>query len=203
MLFSSFQPLGNRMNKSAHLTDVQNKCINLPNHSFPVCLFVKNSGTIRKTKPINSFFENKRNTGYINDEEFALLEDIYAYFDGLTAPYIEELRNMTLNNFTLTSEALARLKMFIPQIYWRIPHTDKVLDRITDVSSFKQTGFDFIDAEGKSADPELQAKFKSIDLFRKMYHIMVPFLTHNEKYRNTEYNNIIIGEYIFEVIIIN
>lgn len=152
-------------------------------------LFDKERNEIRKSKPINSFFENKRNTGFVKDEEFVLLEDMYAYFDGETAPHIDELRNMTKENFILKPDTLARLKLFIPQLFWRIPKNDAILDALIDNSSFKETGFDFIDKDGNSATPELQAMMKDVDLFRKIYHLLIPFLTQNEKYRNTDYDN--------------
>ena len=43
-------------------------------------LFDKERNEIRKSKPINSFFENKRNTAFVKDEEFVVLEDMYAYY---------------------------------------------------------------------------------------------------------------------------
>lgn len=152
-------------------------------------LFDKERNEIRKSKPINSFFENKRNTGFVKDEEFVLLEDVYAHFDGKTAPCICELRNMTKENFTLSPETLARLKLFIPQLFWRIPKNDVILEALIDNSSFKETGFDFVDKDGNSATLELQAMMKDVDLFRKMYHLLIPFLTQNEKHRNTDYDN--------------
>ena len=152
-------------------------------------LFDKEKDEIRKSKPINSFFENKRNTAFVKDEEFVLLEDLYAHYDGRTAPYIDELRNMTKDNFTLKPETLAYLKIFIPQLFWRIPKNDAILDVLIDNSSFQEMGFDFIDKDGNSATPELQAMMKDVELFRKMYHLLIPFLTHDEQYRNADYDN--------------
>lgn len=159
------------------------------NKSGEYYLFDKEKNEIRKSKPINSFFENKRNTAFVKNEELVLLEDMYAYYDGRTAPYIDELRNMTKNNFTLKPDTLAYLKVFIPQLFWRIPENDAVLDLLINNFSFKETGFDFIDKDGNSATPELQAIMKDIDLFRKMYHLLIPFLTQKEQYRNVDYDN--------------
>ena len=111
-------------------------------------LFDKEKNEIRKSKPINSFFENKRNMAFVKDEEFVLLEDMYARYDGRTAQYIDELKNMTKQNFTLKPDTLAYLKIFIPQLFGRIPINDVILDVLIDNSSFKEMRFDFLDKVG-------------------------------------------------------
>lgn len=151
-------------------------------------VYDKDKKEIRKSKPINTFFENKRNTSQIIDKEDDSLERLYAYFDAITAPFIQELRSMTTTNFTLKPDALARLKMFIPQLYWRIPKNDDNLNRIIDSLPFEATGFKIIDKNGNPVSLDLQTKLKNVDYFRKMYHILIPFLTHKGAYRNNEFD---------------
>ncbi len=151
-------------------------------------IYDKIKDEIRKSKPINTFFENKRNTGRLGNTEDDFLENLYARFDTRTAPFIEELRKMTSTNYTLHPETLARLKMFIPQLFWRIPKNDENLERIIDSIPFEATGFKIVNHEGKPVSHDIQSKLKDVDYFRKMYHILIPFITHNNIYRNNEYD---------------
>ena len=150
-------------------------------------VFDKVKNEIRKTKPINTFFENKRNTSQFPDEEDVLIEKLYAHFDTLTAPAMEKFRCLSQENCSICPEALARLKMFIPQIYWRIPWNDDNINRIIDSLAFEATGFKVVDKDGKSIEAELFNRLKNVDLIRKMYPLLIPFQTQKEKYRNTEY----------------
>ncbi len=152
-------------------------------------VFDKKTEEIRKTNPANSFFENHRNTGTIKEERSVLLEDMYAYFDGRTAPHLELLRKMQLND-QVSPEALAYIEPFISSLYWRIPEHDEILEKLTDKLSFAETGFDFVDKTGKSANsPEFEASLKGIDLWRKMYRVFVPLISHNKQNYKADYDN--------------
>ena len=130
-------------------------------------IYDKIKDEIRKSKPINTFFENKRNTGRLGNTEDDFLENLYARFDTRTAPFIEELRKMTSTNYTLHPETLARLKMFIPQLFWRIPKNDENLERIIDSIPFEATGFKIVNHEGKPVSHDIQSKLKDVDYFNK------------------------------------
>ena len=153
-------------------------------------VFDKEKEEIRETKPINSFFQNHRNTSIIGDEKSVLLEDMYSHFDNITAPQLKIIQDATLENFTLEPEVLHRIKMFITQMYWRIPENDKELDKIIDNLSFKEAGFDIKDKSGKSvATKELQEKLKTEDIFRKMYRFFIPMMTYKKEYKTTDFEN--------------
>lgn len=144
-------------------------------------IFDKKSETIRKSTPLNSFFENHRNTASIKDERFSLLEEVYAHFDGQIAAQLNKIRKSKQDNFNLEVETLQRIKTFIAQMYWRVPESDHEIEILIDRLSFIETGFDIKDKEGNPATKELQDLLKSSDLFRKMYRIFIPFMTsHNE-----------------------
>lgn len=153
-------------------------------------VFDKKTEEIRETTPKNSFFQNRRNTSIIGNEKSVLLEDMYSHFDSITAPKLRKIQESTLENFKLEPEILHRIKMFITQIYWRIPENDEELGKIIDRLSFSETGFDIKDKEGKSVvTKELEKQLKSEDIFRKMYRIFIPLMSHKEKYKTKDFEN--------------
>lgn len=153
-------------------------------------VFDKEKEEIRETKPKNSFFENGRNTSIIGNEKSVFLEDIYSHFDSKTAPELKKIQEATLENFNLEPETLHRIKMFITQLYWRIPENDEMFDKIIDTLSFSETGFDIKNKDGNSVvTKELEEQLKSEDLFRKMYRFFIPLMSHNETYKTTDFEN--------------
>lgn len=153
-------------------------------------IFDKEKEEIRRSKPINSFYENNRNSSYVHNEKIVILENLYAHYDSKAAEQLEKIRTASIDNFVLEPEILYRIKAFIAQIYWRIPENDLELDRLIDQLSFKDAGFDFKDKNGKSiATKELQEELKNIDVFRQMYRIIVPLISSQKKYQTTDYDN--------------
>lgn len=154
-------------------------------------IFDKTTETIRKSNPLNSFFENNRNATTFEDERYVLLEDIYAHFDGITAPQLEKIRNSTVDNFDLDPEILYRIKMFITLMYWRVPEIDEKFEKTIDRLSFSDAGFDIKDkVTGKSmATKELQEQLKGNDLFRQMYRIFLPLISSQTTYKRTDFEN--------------
>ena len=155
-------------------------------------VFDKKTEEIRKTNPLNSFFVNNRNTSIMKEERFVLLEDIYAQFDSLTAPQLEKIRNSTIEDLDLATEAFHRVKMFITQMYWRVPRSDEEFEKMIDKLTFADAGFDIKNkTTGKSvATEELQKQLKEADLFRKMYRIFLPLISYQEKYRMNDFENL-------------
>lgn len=154
-------------------------------------IYDKKNDSIRKSNPLNSFFENNRNSANIGGEKSVLLEDIYAHFDDITAPILAKLRNQTIDTYNLSPEILGRIRMFICQLFWRVPRNDTFLSEKIDELSFNQTGFDIINKKtGKSiADKNLQASLKGEEIFRKMYHIFLPFMSFKSEYKKNDYQN--------------
>jgi hypothetical protein len=153
-------------------------------------VFDKEKEEIRETVPQNSFFQNRRNTSIIGNEKSVLLEDMYSHFDNLTAPELRKIQELTLENFKLEPVTLHRIKMFITQIYWRIPKNDVRLDKLIDKLSFSEIGFGLKDKEGKSvATKELEEELKNEDIFRKMYRFFIPLMSYQEKYKTTDFEN--------------
>lgn len=146
-------------------------------------VFDKKLNQIRKSSPDKSFFENNRNSSQMGNERSVFLEDIYSYFDSLTAPHLDKLRKKTVDNCTLDSESLARMQMFICQLFWRIPGNDLLLSKMADELTFEQAGFDIINKNTRKsiANKELQDKLKSEEIFRKMYSIFLPFISIRDK----------------------
>lgn len=154
-------------------------------------IYDKQTEEIRKTNPLNSFFENNRNSSFIKDEKSVLLEEMYTHFDTITAPEFEKIRSATVEDFVLEPEILHRVKMFITQMYWRIPENDQEFEKLVDQLTFAEAGFDFKDTKtGKSlATKELQDEFKSIDIFRKMYRLFLPLISTRNEYKEGDHDN--------------
>lgn len=154
-------------------------------------LFDKKTEEVRSTNPQNSFFENNRNSAFVNEEKLTFLEDLYAHFDSITAPLLEKIRKSSLESFELEPEILHRIKMFIAQIYWRVPENDTKFEETIDSLSFKEAGFDFKNkVTGESiATNEFQNDLKKVEVFRQMYRIIIPLISTQKKYQSTDYEN--------------
>jgi hypothetical protein len=126
----------------------------------------------------------------MKDERFVILEDMYAHFDSITAPQLEKIRNSTIEDLDLATEAFHRVKMFITQMYWRVPRSDEEFEKMIDKLTFSDVGFDFKDANGKSiATKKFQENLKGADIFRKIYRVMLPLISYQEKYINKDFDN--------------
>jgi hypothetical protein len=163
-------------------------------------VFDKAKEEIRKARPDNSFYEKFRNTGYAKDAKTNLLENIYADYDSRAAKVFEDVRNSKLNDPVLTPHNLAILRLFIVNLFWRIPSNDSLLNTLIDTRSFSELGFKFVDKDGKSISTEAENQMKGIDALRKMYRVIVPHMSSNPSntadtyhhwrlmYRPQEYN---------------
>lgn len=152
------------------------------NNTNEFFVFDKKTEQIRKSTPLNSFFENHRNTGTMKDSRSSLLEEMYAHFDGEIAPYLELVRKATIDTINLDSKTVLRLQLLIALLHWRIPESDEELERMIDKLSFQETGFNIVNKDtGESvATGELQEQLKNIDLFRKMYRLFLPIMLQKE-----------------------
>lgn len=155
-------------------------------------IFDKVNEEIRKGKPDNSFYEKYRNTLYGKDKDFKtnILEEIYAQYDDRAAKVFDEVRNSKLNDPVLSPYNLTILRLFIVNLFWRIPSHDKLLDLLIDVSSFKELGFQFRNkSTGKPIDKSIENEMKQIEAWRKMYRIIVPHISTSQEHSNENYEN--------------
>ena len=144
------------------------------NESNKFYVFDKVSGEIRKSIPLNSFFENHRNTGTIGNKKLTILEEMYSHFENDFAVHLEKIKLVSKLDEILP-ETFVNTVRFITFLFWRIPDNDEKIERIISEQTFAEAGFDLIDKKtGKGAVKELQEEMKNIDMFRKMYRIIIP-----------------------------
>ena len=155
-------------------------------------VFDKLKEEIRKSKPDNSFYEKYRNTAFGKDKvgKTNILEDMYAQYDSRASSVFREVRNSKLNDPVLTPYNLAILRLFIINLFWRIPSHDKLLDLLIDTNSFKDLGFQFINkSTGKPIEKNAEDDLKQIEAWRKMYRVIVPHLSSRKEFQKTNYEN--------------
>jgi hypothetical protein len=147
---------------------------------------------IKLSRPEKSFYELERNTGAIGDETLTILEDIYTHYDTRIASIFNEIREKK-DIFFENPNVLPNLIIFIVQLFWRIPKNDDLVDKLIDDLDFRNTGFDLVDKNGNScASLELQKTLKTINQFRKLYHIFLTNLSLKEGKGKTDFENWII-----------
>jgi hypothetical protein len=153
-------------------------------------VYDKVADKIKKAHPKGYFYGLDRNTGTIGDEQSTMLEDMFTHYENITAPHFEIVKNCT-NLDALDMTSFFHVLRFIHSLYWRVPENDAKLEELIDTMPFSETGFDLIDKKtGKAmSTPELQAQLKSVDLFRKTYRIIIPFLSSRKKYLKSDYEN--------------
>jgi len=105
------------------------------NESGLVYIYDKEKGYIQKNpRPTGSiFWEKDRNTMSIAGTKTSIIEDdTYLRFDNFYKRSVEELRKINLNDKGLNSADTYFLHLFITNLFWRIPASDKIFDRIFD-----------------------------------------------------------------------
>lgn len=155
-------------------------------------VFDKVKEEIRKGKPDNSFYEKYRNTAYGKDKgaKSNVLEEIYARYDSRASGVFTEVRNSKLNDPVLTPYNLTILRLFIINLFWRIPSHDKLLDHLINTNSFKELGFQFVNkSSGKPVEKSIEEDLKQIEAWRKMYRVIVPHLSSRKEFQKTNYDN--------------
>lgn len=155
-------------------------------------VFDKVKEEIRISTPDNSFYEKYRNTAYGKDNvaKTNILEDIYARYDSRASSVFKEVRNSKLNDPVLTPHNLTILRLFVINLFWRIPSHDKLLDLLIDTNSFKDLGFQFVNkTTGKPIEKNIEDDLKQIEAWRKMYRVIVPHLSSRKEFQKTNYEN--------------
>lgn len=155
-------------------------------------VFDKVKEKIRKSKPDNSFYEKYRNTAYGKDRvaKTNILEDMYARYDNRASMVFKEVRNSKLNDPVLTPHNLTILRLFIINLFWRIPSHDKLLDFLIDTNSFKELGFEFVNKSNEgSVGKDFEEDLKKIEAWRKMYRVIVPHLSSRKEFQKANYEN--------------
>ena len=158
-------------------------------------IYDKKTEKIWKSTPENSFFENHRNTGEMQNQKTKEIfksdepEKALSMLDGRVAPVIAALNKSNPEENALTPERLYLLRRFIFSIFWRSPVNDKVRNEIIAKATFKELGFGFFDREGNRVE-EVEEISKKIDLFQKMYPILLsisPFIERNLKQNDSDW----------------
>ncbi len=149
------------------------------NNNGEFFIFDKKKEEIRKSKPINSFFEKYRNSAVVGDERTDLPEQMLSYFDGRDANALKTVRKSEFKEHVLTPEVLAVLKSFIATTFWRIPTNDQLREDIIDNFSFSELGFGIFNKETGKRSQEAEELLKNTDLFRKIYPSLLSITTRN------------------------
>lgn len=147
-------------------------------------LFDKKTRKISCATPSNSFYEKDRNTGIVDGVKNDDMEKFYGYYENKAAPYFNQLtKAFNDDELILNSKIIRTIKFFIICLHFRTPGSDYAIDKLIDNMSFKECGFDFIQAVAGSTiiTPDIEEKLKKNNSFRKLYRLFIPFsLTQSE-----------------------
>lgn len=117
--------------------------------------------------PKSVFFENDRNSLFLEAGKTDFIEQVYSQIDDACAPALEKLRN--LDGREISTDILLGVKHFINTLFWRTPATDLTVDSFIDSLSKEELKFSLTDKEGNPAPEEVfNAWLKDPD-FRKAY----------------------------------
>jgi hypothetical protein len=101
-----------------------------------VYIYDKDKDEIKnKTKsPRGIFFEWDRNTFDFGEKKSTIIEDnTYGKIDNLGGEAINFLRQLDLSKSDISEEFIYKLQVFILNLFWRIPSTDKLFDIIYEI----------------------------------------------------------------------
>ncbi len=158
-------------------------------------VFDKQTKKIWKSNPDNSFAENHRNTGTIKHQEtnevhkFDLPEEMLSHFDNRSATVLDEIRNSNPSDNILTPKRLYIIRFFIISTFWRTPANDKLRSEIIDKFSFEDLGFGFFDKSTGLRNIEMEKMMGDIDLWKKLYPILLPITSFTDKYKKLNNDN--------------
>lgn len=145
-------------------------------------IFDKENEKIRETNTRDVLFENHRNTLFLpNGRKDDFLELLYGVIEKKTAPIFEKIReNKTIVGLS-DNEKLV-LNFYLSSLYWRLPASDSLSDRIRETQGLGGVGSRLLHSDGSFASKEEVDKLMSYDGMKKMYRMLLPF----EVFRNSD-----------------
>lgn len=158
-------------------------------------IYDKHEKKIWKSNPGNSFAENHRNTGFAENKETGqvyrsdLAEQILSKFDCRSATALNEIRDSNPSDSILTVTRLYAIRFFIISTFWRSPANDHLVSKIIDSHSFKDLGFGIFDIESEQRNIEAEKILVNIDLWKKMYPILLPITSFADKFNILNIDN--------------
>lgn len=156
------------------------------NHFF---IFDKQTKKIWKSGPEKSFKKNNYNTGTILSPKTGKLytddlpEKVLGHFENRSSVALSEIRNSTKEDDILTPERLYAIRFFIVSSFWRSPATDQLKSEIIKTLSFEDMGFGIFNKDTGKRNVEAERIVNSIDLWQKMYQILIPVTSFTDKFR--------------------
>lgn len=142
-------------------------------------VYDKTTHKIWETNPMNSFAENRRNSGKNQNLETGQIEYsdsaelMLARLDSIAAKVIASFIN--INNHTRIGQyALLNLQLFIASLFWRVPANEELRKFIFETHSFSSLGFGIFHQETRERNREAENLLKQVESFEKSYQSFLP-----------------------------
>jgi len=121
----------------------------------------------KMVSPKSVFFENERNTLFLESGQTDFIEQLYSLIDNQCAPAFQKLRSLKTKE--ISTDILLNVKLFINTIFWRIPAFDGNIDNFIDGLSKDELKFSLKDKDGNEAPEDVFREILNDKDFRKAY----------------------------------
>jgi hypothetical protein len=140
-------------------------------------VFDKITGKLRETNTRDVLFEKDRNTAiFPNGEKTDCLEEIYADIEKVFLSVFEKIQKQKWSAKFSHKDKLS-ISLYIATLYWRLPTSDVISDKIRETEGFKAIPFKLFRKDGSRANDKEARKALSVDGLMKSYRLLLPFAT--------------------------
>jgi Protein of unknown function (DUF4238) len=152
-------------------------------------LFDKHTGKIYKTNTKNVLFKKDRNITINPDgKKDDWLEKMYSSVELISVPVfnkiVKQKHGVKLNHHDMLS-----LSLHIATLYWRLPNSDRVSDKIRSEKGFDAIPFDLFHKDGTAVDIEEKKSVLSDENMKRTYRLLLPFASfYDQDYVNRVFN---------------
>ncbi len=141
--------------------------------------------------PKSHFFEFDRNMLIVDGISTSFLEDLYQHYDGSLSTLFRLFRENLEDKNILNAQNIMNLKLFIAMMFWRIPESDKYVNKFFRGINFNNLGLRIIDKNtGGEAPDKIKEKYFNDSNFRESCRFLIlPLSTFRVLLQDSDINN--------------
>jgi len=146
-------------------------------------IFDKKTGKLRETNTADVLFEKDRNTTIsLDGHKSDWLEKVYNSLENKIAPIFNEI-NTEKGRHRFSNSNKLNLGLYIATLYWRLPVTDHISEKIKKDRGLAATPFNLFRKDGSSATETEKKQILATKGMEKAYRLLLTFASiHNQDY---------------------
>lgn len=138
-------------------------------------VFDKKNGKFWETNTKDIFFEKDRNIIiFPNGDKSDFLENLYTDIEKVALPVFKKIQEQR-STAKISYYDKLYLSVGITALYWRLPSSDVLSDKIRETQGFDNVHFNLSKKDGSQVNEEKIKKLLSSEPMRRTYRLLLPF----------------------------